>query len=93
MIWKQKAVLLNVLITLNNADNMNKKLLKSREDFIEWKKYCENVAYISVDFTAEEEEEPFNYPCVMFYRDNPYSDSPYRYNLYYHFVYQSDFMA
>lgn len=72
---------------------MNKKLLKSREDFIEWKKYCENVEYISVDFTGEEEEEPNEYPCVMIYRDNPYSDNPYRYNLYYHFVYQSDFMA
>ena len=72
---------------------MNKKLLKSRADFIEWKKYCENVAYISVDFTAEEEEEPNEYPCVMFYRDNPYSDSPYRYNLYYHFAYPNDFVA
>ena len=93
MIWKRQLGLRIALTTLNNADNMNKKLLKSREDFIEWKKYCENVAYISVDFTAEEEEEPFEYPCVMFYRDNPYSDNPYRYNLYYHFVYQSDFMA
>ena len=72
---------------------MNKKLLKSREDFIEWKKYCKNVEYLSVDFTAEEEEEPFDYPCVMIYHDNPYSDNPYRYNLYYHFVYLSDFMA
>lgn len=67
---------------------MNKKLLKSREDFIEWKKYCKNIGYLSVDFTAEEEEEPNEYPCVMIYRDNPY-----RYNLYYHFVYLRDFIA
>ena len=93
MIWKRQLGLRIALITLNNADNMNKKVLKSRADFIEWKKYCENVAYISVDFIAEEEEEPFEYPCIMFYRDNPYSDSPYRYNLYYHFAYQSDFTA
>ena len=85
---------------------MDKKLLKTQEDFIEWQNYCKNVIYdrdsvkfegeeedISVDFTAEEEEEPNEYPCVMIYRDNPYSDNPYRYNLYYHFVYPSDFMA
>ena len=65
---------------------MEKKLLKSREDFIEWKKYCENVAYISVDFTAEEEEEPFEYPCVMFYRT-------FLFTLHYHFAYPSDFVA
>ena len=72
---------------------MNKKLLKSREDFVKLKKNYENDAYYEIGFAAEEEEEPNEYPCVMIYRDNPYSDSPYRYNLYYHFVYQSDFMA
>ena len=65
---------------------MNKKLLKSREDFIEWKKYCENVAYISVDFTGEEEEEPKEYPCVVFYRT-------FLFTLHYHFAYPSDFTA
>ena len=86
MIWKRQLVLKIALITLNNADNMKKKLLKSREDFIEWKKYCENVAYISVDFTAEEEEEAKEYPCVMFYRT-------FLFTLHYHFAYQSDFKA
>ena len=65
---------------------MNKKLLKSREDFIKWKNYCENVAYISVDFTVEEEEEPKEYPCVVFY-------SAFLFTLHYHFAYQSDFKA
>lgn len=72
---------------------MKKNLLKSREDFIELKNYYENKVYDAVGFVAEDEDEPNEYPCVMIYRDNPYSDNPYRYNLYYHFVYQSDFMA
>ena len=76
----------SALITLNNTDNMNKKLLKSREDFIEWKKYCKNVEYLSVDFTAEEEEEPKEYPCVMIFRT-------FLYTLHYCFVYSSDIVV
>lgn len=91
MIWKQKAVSLNVLITLNNTDNMNKKLLKSREDFIEWKKYCKNIGYLSVDFTAEEEEEPNEYPCLMISHDEQWGS--YLYNLHYCFVYPKDLVA
>ena len=72
---------------------MKKKLLKSREDFIKWKNYYGNDDYYEIGLAPEEEEEPKEYPCVMFYRDNPYSDSPYRYNLCYHFAYQSDFTA
>ena len=72
---------------------MNKKLLKSRADFIEWKKYCENVAYISVDFTAEDEDEPNEYPCVMVSRCEPYDEDFFLFNLHYYFVYQSDFIA
>ena len=72
---------------------MDKKLLKTREDFIEWQNYCKKVAYEYVKFVAEDEEEPKEYPCVMISHDNPYSDNPYRYNLYYHFVYPSDFMV
>ena len=37
---------------------MDKKLLKTREDFIEWQNYCKKVAYEYVKFVAEDEEEP-----------------------------------
>ena len=37
---------------------MDKKLLKTREDFIEWKSYCKGVVYDYVYFMAEEEDEP-----------------------------------
>ena len=86
MIWKLKVALQNVLITLNNTDNMNKKLLKSREDFAEVKKNCENDAYYEIGFAAEKEEEPKEYPCVMIYRT-------FLYTLHYCFVYSSDIMA
>lgn len=70
---------------------MDKKLLKTREDFIEWKNYCKNVAYDYVYFMAEEEDEPKEYPCVMVYHDEQCCEGSYRYDLYYHFVYLSDF--
>lgn len=71
---------------------MDKKLLKSREDFIEWKNYCKNVAYDYVYFMAEEEDEPKEYPCVMISHDEQCYEGSYRYDLYYHFVYPSDFV-
>ena len=70
---------------------MDKKLLKTQEDFIEWKNYCKNVAYDYVYFMAEEEDEPKEYPCVMVYHDEQCCEGSYRYDLYYHFVYLSDF--
>ena len=70
---------------------MNKKLLRTTGDFFEWKNYCKNVAYDYVEFVAEEDEEPKEYPCVMVYHDEPYCEGSYLYNLYYHFVYLSDF--
>lgn len=70
---------------------MNKKLLKSREEFIDWKNYYKYVAYDAVE--AEEEEEPNEYPCVVISYDEPYCEGAYLYRLHYYFVYQSDFMA
>ena len=72
---------------------MDKKLLKTTGDFFEWKNYCKNVAYDYVEFVADEEEEPKEYPCVMVYHDEPYCEGSYLYNLHYHFVYPSDFVA
>ena len=96
MIWKLKVALQNALITLNNTDNMNKKLLKSREDFVEWKKYCENVVYDrdSVKFKGEEEDEPKEYPCVMISHDErEFGWGSYLYTLHYCFIYSSDIVA
>ena len=70
---------------------MDKKLLRTTGDFFEWKNYCKNVAYDYVEFVAEEDEEPKEYPCVMVYHDEPYCEGSYLHNLYYHFVYLSDF--
>lgn len=72
---------------------MDKTLLKSAEDFNAWKSYCKNVAYDYVEFVAEEEEEPKEYPCVMISHDEPVCEGAYKYYLYYHFVYPSDFVA
>ena len=72
---------------------MNKRLLKSREDFIKWKNYYENEAYDAVGFVAEDEDEPNEYPCVMVSRNEPYEEDFFLFNLHYYFVYQSDFMA
>lgn len=72
---------------------MDKKLLKTTGDFFEWKNYCKNVAYDYVEFVAEEEEEPKEYPCVMISHDEPVCEGAYKYYLYYHFVYPSDFVA
>lgn len=72
---------------------MDKKLLRTSGEFFEWKNYCKNVAYDYVEFVAEEEEEPKEYPCVMISHDEPYCEGSYLYNLYYYFVYPSDFVA
>ena len=76
----------SALITLNNTDNMNKKLLKSREDFVKVKKDYENDAYYEIGFAAEEEEEPKEYPCMMIFRT-------FLYTLHYCFVYSSDIVV
>ena len=65
---------------------MDKKLLKSREDFIKWKNYYGNDDYYEIGLAPEEEEEPKEYPCVVFY-------SAFLFTLHYHFAYQSDFKA
>ena len=65
---------------------MNKKLLKSREDFVEFKKGYENIDYYEIGFAAEEEEEPKEYPCVVIYRT-------FLFTLHYCFVYPSDIVA
>ena len=65
---------------------MNKRLLKSREDFVKVKKDYENDAYYEIGFAAEKEEEPKEYPCVVFYRT-------FLFTLHYHFAYPSDFVA
>ena len=70
---------------------MDKKLLKTREDFIERQNYCKKVAYEYVKFVAEDEEEPKEYPCLMIYHDEQWGS--YLYNLHYCFVYPSEFMA
>ena len=70
---------------------MEKKLLKTREDFIEWKNHCKKVVYDCVEFVAEEEDEPKEYPCLMIYHDEQWG--VYLYNLYYCFIYPSDFVA
>ena len=72
---------------------MEKKLLKSVEEFNEWKSYCKNVAYDYVEFVEESEEEPKEYPCIMVFHDEQANEGSYLYNLYYHFVYPSDFVA
>lgn len=72
---------------------MDKKLLKSREEFIEWKSYCKGVVYDYVEFVAEEDEEPKEYPCVMISHDEQYCEGSYLHFLYYYFVYPSDFVA
>ena len=75
---------------------MEKKLLKTREDFIEWQNYCKNVVYDrdSVKFEGEEDDEPKEYPCVMISHDErEFGWGSYLYTLYYHFVYPSDLMA
>lgn len=65
---------------------MDKKLLKSREDFVKWKNYYGTDDYYEIGFAPEEEEEPKEYPCVVFYRT-------FLFTLHYHFAYPSDFMA
>ena len=65
---------------------MNKKLLKSREDFVKLKKDYENDAYYEIGFAAEEEEEPKEYPCMMIFRT-------FLYTLHYCFIYSSDIVA
>lgn len=62
---------------------MEKKLLKSREDFIKWKNYYGNDDYYEIEFAVE---EPKEYPCVMIYRT-------FLFTLHYCFVYPSDLMA
>ena len=62
---------------------MEKKLLKSREDFLELKKDYENDDYYEIGFEAE---EPKEYPCVMIYRT-------FLFTLHYCFVYPSDLVA
>jgi hypothetical protein len=74
---------------------MDKKLLRTREDFIkwkEWKSYCKSV-YDHLYFMAEEETIPKEYPCVIISHDEPYCEGSYRCDLYYRFVYPSDFVA
>jgi hypothetical protein len=71
---------------------MDKTLLKTREDFFEWKSYCKNV-YDYVYFMAEEETMPKEYPCMIISHSEPCCEGSYRYDLYYHFVYPSDFVA
>lgn len=63
---------------------MNKKLLKSREDFIKWKNYYGNDDYYEIGFAPGKEEEPKKYPCVVIYRT-------FLFTLHYCFVYPSDF--
>ena len=70
---------------------MDKKLLKTREDFIEWQNYCKKVAHEYVKFVADDEEEPKEYPCLMISHEEQWGS--YLYNLHYCFVYSSDFMA
>ena len=67
---------------------MEKKLLKTREDFIEWQNYCKNVVYDrdSVKFEGEEEDEPKEYPCMIVFRT-------FLYTLHYCFVYSSDIVV
>ena len=72
---------------------MDKTLIQSAKDFQEWKSYCKNVAYDYVYFMAEEEDEPKSYPCVLISHDEQCCEGSYRYDLYYHFVYPSDFVA
>ena len=62
---------------------MEKKLLKSRKDFLELKKDYENDDYYEIEFAAE---EPKEYPCVMIYRT-------FLFTLHYCFVYPSDLVA
>ena len=76
----------SALITLNNTDNMNKKLLKSREDFVKVKKDYENDAYYEIGFAPGKEEEPKKYPCVVSY-------CTVLFTLHYCFVYPSDLVA
>ena len=72
---------------------MEKKLLKTREDFIEWKN-CENEVYGDVKFEGEEETEPKEYPCIMISHDErEFGRGSYLYTLHYYFVYPSDFVA
>ena len=70
---------------------MVKQLLKSHEDFIDWKNYYKYVAYDALE--AEKEEEPNEYPCVVISHNEPYCEGAYLYILHYHFVYSSDFTA
>ena len=62
---------------------MEKKLLKSRKDFVEFKKDYENDDYYEIEFAVE---EPKEYPCVMIYRT-------FLFTLHYCFVYPSDLTA
>lgn len=65
---------------------MDKKLLKSREDFIKWKNYYGADDYYEIGFASEKEEEPKKYPCVMIFHT-------FLSTLHYCFVYPSDFVA
>ena len=76
----------SALITLNNTDNMNKKLLKSREDLVKVKKDYDNDAYYEIGVAAEEEGEPKEYPCMMIYLT-------FLYTLHYCFIYSSDIVV
>lgn len=65
---------------------MNKKLLKSREDFIKWKNYYGTDDYYEIGFAPGKEEEPKKYPCVVSY-------CTVLFTLHYCFVYPSDLVA
>lgn len=72
---------------------MEKHLIKTKEDFIEWKNYCKDVIFDHVHFVARNEKEPKEYPCVLFSHEEQYCKGSYLYLLHYHFAYPSDFVA
>lgn len=62
-----------------------KKLIENREDFSEWMENIKDDFYLMENTV----ENPENYPCVVVYYGE-ICDTP-RDNLYYEFVYLSDF--
>ena len=76
---------------LNSLDKtMDKQLLRNSNEWSSWK-LDQNKKYDNANKWAEDEDCPNLYPCVVVSEYEPSYDGLTRGDLFYHFVYLTDF--
>ena len=67
--------------------------ITDRQAFIEWKrKYTNSNGIFYVESVSEDEEEPKSYPCILLELED-YNSKYADYDIFYDFVYLTDFIS